>query len=672
MDSGARVEPIRRLTWVAGIILLWGVLIFIKLLLLQVVHHEDYVRLARQQQEMLVEVRAPRGSIYDRAGRPLAMSISMDSVTVNPRWVPDLQIASEILARILKLDQDALYRRMKWAKDNNRGFLPIKRKISPEESESLKSLHLDWIQFENESQRNYPKGQIAAHVLGSVDHGERGNAGLERSMDEELRGRAGAERMLTDVKRRGIDSHLDTMPQPGIPLTLTIDERIQFAAESELARAVEESHGKTGSVVVMNPNNGDVLAMASYPTYDPNIPPKAGDDPRSRFNEAISVPFEPGSVFKVVTLSAALETTNLRPDTIINCGNGAITLFGRTIHEAHHGYGSIPMAMVLAKSSNIGAIQIGMRVGQDNLYNYVRRFGFGDRTGICLPAESTGMVRKLSRWGKTSLSSVAMGHEISTTTMQLARACSVVANGGLLVKPRLILKTGDRTVPVETPKRVLKPETAITMRQMMEGVVLHGTGSKARLEGYSSGGKTGSAQIFDYATKHYTHSYNASYMGFAPVTNPAIVVAVTVNGTHLFGGLASAPVFKAVAEEALRVLDVPKDLPDMLVAGNQGDTNPEDMDDVAIADLGPGEEPELEPAAEAQTPILTVALQPESLVIGPRVPNFEGKTMRAVVEEASAKGLPLIVNGSGIARIQQPPPGSLLHAGERIRVQFGK
>lgn len=672
MDSGARVEAVRRLTWIAGLILLWGVLIFAKLVVLQVVRHDEYVRLARQQQEMLVEVPAPRGSMYDRNGHPLAMSIQMDSVTVNPRRVPDLVIATEILSRILHLDQAVLYGRIKWAKENNRGFLPIKRKISPEESESLKSLHLDWIQFETESQRHYPKGSIAAHVMGSVNHEERGNAGLEQSMDEELRGHVGEERMLTDVKRRGITSHVDAMPQPGTPLTLTIDERIQFAAERELARAVEESHGSTGSVVVMNPNTGDVLAMASFPSYDPNVPPKAGDDPKSRFNEAVSVPFEPGSVFKVVTLSAALETTNLRPDTIINCGSGAITLFGRTIHEAHRGYGSIPMAMVLAKSSNIGAIQIGMRVGQENLYNYVRRFGFGQQSGIPLPAESGGMVRKLSRWGKTSLNSVSMGHEISTTTVQLARACSVIANGGLLVKPRLILRDGHTLVPVETPVRALKPETAIAMRQMMEGVVLHGTGTRARLEGYTSGGKTGSAQIFDFATKHYTHSYNASFIGFAPVTNPAIVVAVTVNHTHMFGGLAAAPVFKTVAEEALRVLDIPKDLPDMLVAEDKGKADPEDLDDVAIADLGSGEAPELEMAAQAQAPVLIVALQPDSLLIGPRVPNFQGKTMRAVVEEASAKGLPLIVDGSGIARIQQPPPGSMLHDGERIRVRFGK
>jgi cell division protein FtsI (penicillin-binding protein 3) len=401
------------------------------------------------------------------------------------------------------------------------------------------------------------------------------------------------------------------------------------------------------------------------------------------------VPFEPGSVFKVITLSSALETTNLRPESLINCGNGAITLFGRTIHEAHHGYGILPMAMVLAKSSNIGAIQIGMRVGQNNLYNYVRRFGFGERSGIPLPAESPGMVRKLTRWGKTSLSSVSMGHEIGVTTLQLAQACSVVANGGLLVRPRLILRTGDQAAPTVSPRRVLQPETAITMRQMMEGVILFGTGRRyANLQGYSAAGKTGSAQIYDFATRHYTHSYNASFMGFAPVTNPAIVVVVTVNGTHGgsagYGGPVAGPIFRAVATETLRVLDVPKDLPD---------TPPEptpaievaDLNDVAIPDLDPSvpnvleevaRQPQApspaEPAREAAAEAAVAAAVAAAVEDGPKVPNFEGLSKRAVVAEAQAQGLAVLLTGAGIARTQAPPPGGILHPGERIRVGFVK
>src|ERR1039457_7625546 len=250
------------------------------------------------------------------------------------------------------------------------------------------------------------------------------------------------------------------------------------------------------------------------------------------------------------------------------------------------------MAMVLAKSSNIGAIQIGMRVGQANMHQYVRRFGFGQKTGIPLPGESAGKVRKLARWSKASLPSMSMGQEISVTTLQLAQAAAVVANGGLLVKARLVLKKGNQTVPAEPPVRVLKAETAITMRQMMEGVVMPGgTGTKARLEGYTSGGKTGSAQIYDPVARHYTHSYNGSFMGFAPLTNPAMVAVVTLNGTHGttgFGGQAAAPVFHAVVTEALRVMDVPKDLPDQTPTTTQV-ASKEEAGDLAIADIGRGQ-----------------------------------------------------------------------------------
>jgi cell division protein FtsI (penicillin-binding protein 3) len=302
----------------------------------------------------------------------------------------------------------------------------------------------------------------------------------------------------------------------------------------------------------------------------------------------------------------------------------------------------------------------------------VRRFGFAQKTGVPLPAEAAGKLRKVARWGKTSLASISMGQEVSVTTVQMAQAGSVVANGGLLVKPRLVLKKGGATAPPAAPVRMIKAETAITMRQMMEGVVLHGTGTAARLQGYTSGGKTGSAQIYDYAAHHYTHTYNGSFLGFAPVTNPAIVVAVTINGTHGtagFGGAAAAPVFHIVAAEALRVLDVPKDLPDEAPATVTA--KKVQMDDLADADtessdniLEDGDDD------EAATQQVAAAVPPPpgaSLV-----PNFKGMTMRAVLAEAAAKGLTVVPAGSGIARLQTPAPGAILREGERIRVQFSR
>jgi cell division protein FtsI (penicillin-binding protein 3) len=425
-------------------------------------------------------------------------------------------------------------------------------------------------------------------------------------------------------------------------------------------------------VVVMNPQNGEILALASYPAYDPNRPPDGTDNPEGRLNHASSVPFEPGSVFKVVTLAAALETTQLRPESMIDCGRGSITLFGRTIHEAHTGYGVISMADVLKHSSNVGAIRIGMTVGEAHMHEYVRRFGFGERTGVPLPAESRGRLRSLERWSKASLPSISIGQEISVTALQLAQAASIVANGGLLVRPRLVLKKGGQAVPAPAPVRVIKPETAMTMRQMMEGVVLPGgTGyPEARLDGYSAAGKTGSAQIYDVAAKHYTHYYNGSFIGFAPLNNPSIVVVVTLNGTHGnlgFGGRAAAPVFHAVATEALRVLDVPKDLPEKpaptVVAGNAAD-----KDDLAIADLG-SRGPNILEESEQDAPAASATATAPA---GPTVPDFKGKTMRAVLAEAAERGLPVIPDGSGVARMQRPPAGSVLRQGERIRVRFSR
>jgi cell division protein FtsI (penicillin-binding protein 3) len=646
--------------------------------------------MARARQELVIEIPGPRGTIFDRTGRPLAMSVPTESVYINPLRVPDLAIASNLLARALHLDRAELYASMKSAFENHRGFLWVKRKIEFDEGQELRGMHLEWIGLQKESLRHYPKGPLAAHALGSVDFEEKGNAGIEKALDQELRGQPGQMRILTDVRRRGIDSQLATEARPGTSLTTTIDERIQFVAERELAAAVHLHHAFSGSLVVMNPNTGDILALASYPTYDPNQPGTPAEN-FARQNHAVSVPFEPGSVFKVITLSAALETTNLHPDSLINCHGGVLALPGRVIHDSHAGIGIIPMAMVLARSSNIGAIEIGSRVGSMKMYEYMRRFGFGQRSGITLPAESAGKVRKLSRWGTTSLASVSMGQEVSVTTLQLAQAASVIASGGLLVRPRLVSKRGGEAVPVEPPVRILRPQTAITMRTMMEGVVINpqGTGKRAKLAGYSVGGKTGSAQIFDFATKHYTHSYNGTFMGFAPLTNPAIVVVVTLNGTHGeggFGGVVAAPVFHVVATEALRVLEVPKDLPDelppnMLVAANS------DANDLAIADAESGVSNILEDTDDEDKPTASVTSAEQSRpVIGPvpprnpaaaaptpslpRVPDFKGKTMRAVLAEASAKGLIVLPDGSGIARVQSPPPGAILHQGERIRVQF--
>src|SRR5712691_1009130 len=523
-------QSARRLRWLLWAMLGWTGAIFVRLVWLQVIHHDDLLKLARQQQQKMVEIPALRGTIFDRTGQPLAKTLPAESICVNPMKIPDAGVAADLLSRVLDLNRATLLERIGAAKLRNSGFLWVKRKVSAEEALRVRSLKLDWVEFRQEMRRFYPHGSLAAHVLGSTgmtsndDVLEHGNGGVEMSFDDELSGRPGLARVYNDVRQNAYDSVLARQPEPGVSLTLTIEPNLEYDAERALQSAVEKSGAKSGSLVALNPYTGDILAMANYPTYDPNSPPSRGEAEDARSNRAITTPFEPGSVFKVITLSAALETSNLTPESVFNCGNGHITLFGRVIHDAHP-YSMLSMADVLAKSSNIGAIQIGLKVGEQKLYEYVRRFGFGRKTGIELPGESAGMLRRLSQWEATSIGSVAMGHEVGGTSIQLALAGAVVANGGMRVKPRLILSrqrpgAPEERIAAEKPERVIQPETAIKMRQMMEGVVLHGTGKQAILRGYTSGGKTGSAQIYDFKAKAYTHHYNASFLGFAPVANP--------------------------------------------------------------------------------------------------------------------------------------------------------
>ncbi|MES1258617.1 MAG: penicillin-binding protein [Acidobacteriota bacterium] len=675
---------------------------------MQVSQHARYQAIARSQQEHEVDIPAPRGTIFDRNGQPLAISVPADSVSVNPQHISDIKVATDLLGGILHLDKTVLFSRLTWARQNHKGFMWVKRRMDAFESERVKALNLEWATIQPESQRHYPKGETAAHVVGTVYKQEEGAAGIEKALDTALKGRKGAERMVMDVKRRGLDSHIDSAAQAGMPVTLTIDERLQYVAERELKAGVELKHARYGTAIVMDPNTGEILALANYPTYDPNKRPQPGENAFARFDLGVSVPFEPGSIFKVVTLSAALETTNLTPESMIPTGGGTLSLPGRVIHESHHGFGTITMQQVLELSSNIGAILIGQKVGREKMYEYARRFGFGQKTGLSLPAESTGMLRPLNRWGTTSLASISMGHEVSTTSVQLARLCSVIANGGMLVKPKIVLKHGDKPEPTEAATRVLRPETVMKMRLMMEGVVLRGTAkSTARLDGYTSAGKTGTAQIFENG--HYTHLYNASFMGFTPVTNPRLAIVVTINGTagdSGMGAAAAAPVFRAIATEALRMMDVPKDIPEELAEVKRPKKDDKAVEDVSIADLGSGSImqedrtvrellaeqarlaqqaaadaaesiPAASPAASlpafalaAPAPAPAPVAVPPRAPSGPTVPDFRGKSMRSVVEQASAEGIELTIEGSGVARAQVPMPGKPLRRGERIRIVF--
>lgn len=680
LDPNLELQGARRLRWLARLAVVWALVIFVRLIQLQVIDHRRLLDYGHRQAHDTVEIPALRGRILDRSGQTLAISVAADTIVVNPRIAPDLSLARDIFVPILGLDPEELRARMDWAVRHNRGYLPIKQKVTPEESRKILSLNLDWVELHRDSRRRYPKGALAANLIGSVNFRGQGNAGLELSLNRELTGTSGVATILRDARGRAIQTEILQEPTPGADIGISIDERIQFAADQALAQAAREWNCETGSLVAMDPHTGDILAMSSFPTFEPESGVKTIRDLAARVNLAISTPFEPGSVFKIITLSAALETTDLRPESMIACGPGVLSLHGRRITDIH-AYGTIPLEKVLWKSSNIGAIQAALRVGDRRLLDYVRRFGFGEKTGIALPAESPGRVRRLTEWSRTSIGSVAMGHEISATSLQLARAASVIANGGLLVRPRVVLWSqrpgaARADMPIEPGTRVLRPETAITMRRMMEGVVLHGTGTRARLTGYSAGGKTGSAQIFDFETRRYSHRYNSSFVGFAPVTDPRIVVAVTLNGASRYGGVVSAPVFRTVAQTALRILGV---VPDVVDPRALPDAAEEEFADLAVAGLGegpaspasgPGFETARLEAGDGDTPADGEASSP--YLFGPRVPSLQGKTLRAVLEETSRMGMLVEYVGSGVARAQYPAAGAVLPVGQKVLVEFAR
>ena len=668
-----------------GLILLgWALLVIFRLFQLQVFAHDDYVKRARRQQEKLEVMDAPRGSIFDRNGNVLAISSASRFVVVNPKRIPNKEIAAALLGKVLGMDAKKLQASLESSARSRHhgGYLVVAERVTDEQSATLRGMDLDWLELRQGSLRTYPNGDIAAHVLGNVDGEGKGAAGIELKLNKDLTGTPGLLRVERDGRADSYSSEVVKTPLVGRNIGLTIDRELQYVAQEALKSAVIHNHAEHGSVVAMDPKTGEVLALENYPTYDPNEHVPAGEKPAGREDLAVVAPFEPGSVFKVVTVSAALETTNLTPNTMINCGNGVTRLFGRVIHDSHP-YSVLSVADVLAKSSNIGAIHIGMQVGSQNLYDYIKRFGFGRRTGIELPAEAPGMVRPLKRWQPTSIGSVPMGHEISVTSVQLAQLGSVIANGGFLVHPRLVAWKQAAGQPKEfarlpgpDPARVLKPETVMTMRTLMHRVVMPGgTASRLHVIGYSIAGKTGTAQIFDYAHHVYTHKYNASFLGFAPLEDPAVVVVVTITGTTGvagFGGAAAGPVFEKVMSTALRrqgiVRDVPEDIETLIAKQDKANRAATARERTADADTVSELSNPLTPEEMAQAEGTAENLDPNA----PKAPDFVGKTVKDVMEEAAAQGLEINLVGNGLARAQTPPPGAVLVPGAPIEVRFAR
>jgi len=672
-----------RLLIVAAALALWTAASLTRLAYLQIFRYADFLARAERQQQHIVEISPKRADIFDRNLHALAMSAAVNSCFAVPLEVADPQMVARLLAGVLGVSPDEMEARLA----SSRSFVWIARKLPPETVARIQALNLRGIYFQPEDQRFYPKRDLAAAVLGYVDIDERGLGGIEYALDNRIRSKPGRMLILADARSRWYDSS-DKKPAAGSSVVLTLDENIQFMAERELAAAIEQTGSKAGTVIVQDPSNGEILAMANWPTFNPNAP--AESKPESRENRAIANLYEPGSVFKIVTLSAAIDQGLTKPDEVVDCQMGAIYIAGHRIRD-HEPFGLLTVSQILAKSSDVGAIKIGLRLGAPKFYDYIRSYGFGSLTDVDLPGENRGLLRHVESWTPVSVGSISMGQEVGVTPLQMVNAVSAIANGGLLYRPHVVraLRSGDGNLIPENepdPKRVVRETTAATMRSMLEGVVLDGTGKLARLDGYTAAGKTGTAQKIDPATGRYSPTQLiASFVGFAPINNPALTILVQLDspsmGSHM-GGAVAAPVFKRVAEQALAYLNVPQDeaiSPKTLRASRNpaAGTAPSevaDFDPVQI-ESPDAQEVNAEPAFPAP-PAASASVSPPTVELaegdGVQLPSLVGKTVRQVTEICQKLGVNPLLVGTGVAQQQQPEAGVVTRHGGSVTVWFGK
>ena len=675
----------RRAAALAVLFCLWIAGLGARLFQLQITQYGEYLTRALRQQQRTIEVSPKRGILYDRNFHELAMSVSVDSVFAVPAEIPAAGTAAQLLGRVLGVDSSELLERIK----GNRSFCWVKRKVDPLEAERVRALNLKGIYFQKENKRFYPKGELAAHVLGHVGLDENGLAGIELELDKQVRGRPGKLLIQADARQRWY-GRAERPPDPGENVVLTLDEKIQFIAERELGAVVDATHSLNGIAIVMSPASGEILAMANRPTFDPNA--YAAASPEAWMNRAIAAAFEPGSTFKLVTIAGALEERLTRPDEVIDCQMGSINVFGMTIRD-HRPFGMLPVTRIISNSSDVGAIKLGLRLGDERMYRYMRALGFGAPTGVDLPGEARGLTKPPERWSKVSIGAISMGQEVGVTALQLLNAVSAIANGGRLVRPRIVRETfrrspqqridgllfaaargGDPALRDGEGRQALSPETANEVRRMMREVVVDGTGKKAQINGWSSAGKTGTAQKLDPKTGTFSKTdLVASFVGFAPVNDPAVAIIVVLDsprGEH-HGGAVAAPVFARIAEQVLPYLEVPRDMP------TRPQKNQPQIDAGQLIDFALPETAEVAAPPPAARPVAVGFAPPEATVLvdldgALKVPDFRGKSARAVAEQAVSLGLEVELVGAGLARDQVPQPGATLSPGTRIAVYLSR
>jgi cell division protein FtsI/penicillin-binding protein 2 len=651
-----------RLLTVVVLLTLWVVAIEARLVFLQVLDHGDLVARAERQQKRTQEAVAKRGDVLDRRGHLLATSVDADTIYAVPSEIVDPADAAAKLCRAFgdctRKERAALIDKL----GQPRAFAYVRRQVAAEVAEKVAALKLDGIGFLKESKRFYPNRELAAHLLGWVNIDNKGMAGVESTYDSKIGGKNGTILIQTDARRR-VFSRVERPPLPGSTIELTIDEYLQHIAERELRAGVLENHAAGGSAIIMNPHTGEILAMANEPTFNPNAYRDA--DETARRNRAVQDLYEPGSTFKVVTASAALEEKIVRVDTPIDTSPGFIKLTGRKpiSEDGHRNYGTLTFTDVIVKSSNIGAIRIGFRIGTERLSRFVSAFGFGRPSSPDFPAESPGIVWAPQTWTESALASVSMGYQVGVTPLQMVTAVSSVANGGELVEPRIVraLYHGDRRLAVRPKvlRRTINPETASLLTGIMEDVVARGTAKRAQIPGYTIAGKTGTASKL--VNGHYSRSeYNASFVGFFPSRRPAVAMIVVIDSPHgaagYHGGAVAAPIFQRIAESAVRYLGIPPDV------------NPTTPVLVARHDA---------PDAAAVTPINVPAPAPSPMPVqvvsdDNAVPDVTGLGAREAVRILLKRGLKPRLSGDGIVASQAPAAGEPIAPGMVCRLTLDR
>ncbi len=546
-----------------------------RLFSLQFLRSEQLQTSARAQQQQVITLDARRGLLYDRNGRELARSIEVDSLYGVPAQIEDPARTAAALAPALGIDRAAIPA-LAEKLTGDKLFVWARRKISPKTRSDIEALSITGIGFVKEHKRFYPHGRLAAHVLGWVGMDNKGMDGIELALDERLGGTNGQFFALRDARRALFLKETRREPTPGNSVVLSIDQTIQHFAERELSRAIAETGSRAGSVIVMHPDTGDVLAMASEPTYSPNTASLFPEE--SRKNRAVVDAYEPGSTFKLITIAAALERGLVDPSELFDCQNGSIRV-GRSLIRDHKRFGILTASQILERSSNVGAIKIGLRLNPFDFHATIDRFGFGRKTGIALPGEARGLVREPGSWSGLSQASLSFGQEMALTPMQLVTAVNAVATGGLLRPPRLVLRevAPDGSIVSETrpgpERRVADESTMRTLTRMMTGVIEEGTATSAQIPGYSIAGKTGTAQKIGEDGRYSQDRFVASFVGFVPASRPALTILVVLDeprGRLYHGGDIAAPVFQRIAMPSLRYLNVPPEN-DSIGLPEQGD-----------------------------------------------------------------------------------------------------